>query len=144
LRHRRRRSGRGLQARVPDPAGVRGAQLPALLTFAFQCPCLKSTVLRVAGGPDTCYPGASARGYHNVAVQSQPAIIGDTTLPGQSPHSRAVSVFNKINCTVLAEVIIRSRDPNDAAENSYSLRGTPVQYIDPFKSVAEGDWETLG
>lgn len=42
------------------------------------------------------------------------------------------------------EVIIRSRGPDAATKNSYSLRGTPVQYIDPFTSVAEGDWETLG
>jgi hypothetical protein len=40
------------------------------------------------------------------------------------------------------EVIIRSRRPREG-EKCYPLRGKPVRYIDPFGSVAEGDWEAL-
>ncbi len=41
------------------------------------------------------------------------------------------------------EVIIRSRC-SDAEEQSYSLRGKPFRFLDPFGSVAEEDWEALG
>lgn len=42
----------------------------------------------------------------------------------------------------VVEVLVRDRAPahRDAA-NRYPLRGTPVQYKNPFDSVAEGDWD---
>jgi hypothetical protein len=39
------------------------------------------------------------------------------------------------------EVIIRSQ--NKGQSKSYTLRGKPIRYIDPFGSVAEEDWEAL-
>lgn len=42
------------------------------------------------------------------------------------------------------EVIIRSRGSDAAEEQSYPLRGKPIKYIDPFRSVAEEGWEALG
>lgn len=39
------------------------------------------------------------------------------------------------------DVVVRSRDSQGRAD--YPLRGTPFQYVDPFESVAENDWEAL-
>lgn len=41
------------------------------------------------------------------------------------------------------EVIIRSRGHDASREQPYPLRGKPIQYIDPFGSVAEEEWEAL-
>jgi hypothetical protein len=37
------------------------------------------------------------------------------------------------------EVVVRSRESQ--RHDDYPLRGKPFQYIDPFESVAENDWE---
>jgi len=42
------------------------------------------------------------------------------------------------------EVIIRSRKAGERNGDRYPLRGKPVVYIDPFGSVAEDEWESLG
>ncbi len=42
------------------------------------------------------------------------------------------------------EVTIRSRSFNADKEKPYPLRGKPIEYIDPFGSVAEKDWDALG
>jgi hypothetical protein len=39
------------------------------------------------------------------------------------------------------EVVVRGRDLQHGGD--YPLRGTPLQYVDPFESVAETDWEAL-
>jgi hypothetical protein len=39
------------------------------------------------------------------------------------------------------EVIIRSHDQGQS--RSYTLRGKPIRYSDPFGSVAEEDWEVV-
>ena len=39
------------------------------------------------------------------------------------------------------EVVVRSRDSQQCGD--YPLRGKPLQYVDPFESVAEHDWEAL-
>ncbi|HEX4960104.1 MAG TPA: hypothetical protein VF173_04650 [Thermoanaerobaculia bacterium] len=39
------------------------------------------------------------------------------------------------------EVILLRRDPDQAIENPYTLRGFPIRYQDPIDPVAEGDWE---
>ena len=39
------------------------------------------------------------------------------------------------------EVVVRSRDSQQPGD--YPLRGKPFQYVDPFESVAENDWEAL-
>jgi hypothetical protein len=41
------------------------------------------------------------------------------------------------------EVTIRSQEGGNGKGKSYSLRGTPIRYADPFGSVAEEDWEVL-
>ena len=41
------------------------------------------------------------------------------------------------------EIIIRSCTVNQGSNERYPLRGKPVQYIDPFDSVAENDWDVL-
>ena len=41
------------------------------------------------------------------------------------------------------EVIILSKTGNSAAKKSYSLRGKPVRYVEPFAPVAEDDWDSL-
>ena len=41
----------------------------------------------------------------------------------------------------VVEVIILPQQPTSAAEKSYPLRGTKVEYRDPFKPVAESDWD---
>lgn len=40
------------------------------------------------------------------------------------------------------EVIVLGRKPRKEGER-YPLRGMPVRYLDPFGSVAEGDWEAV-
>lgn len=40
------------------------------------------------------------------------------------------------------EVILLQRAGRVNRLESYPLRGEPVKYIDPFGSVADGDWET--
>lgn len=40
------------------------------------------------------------------------------------------------------EVIVRSKCRKKRGER-YPLRGKPIWYIDPFKSVAEDDWVVL-
>ena len=42
------------------------------------------------------------------------------------------------------EVIIRGPSSDTEKDRSYPLRGKPVQYVDPFSGVAEGDWEAPG
>ena len=41
------------------------------------------------------------------------------------------------------EVIVRRSRYNRKQPGRYPLRGKPVQYIEPFESVAESDWEAL-
>ncbi len=41
------------------------------------------------------------------------------------------------------EVIVRRRERELEHRGRYPLRGKPIRYIDPFKSVAESDWEAL-
>jgi hypothetical protein len=41
------------------------------------------------------------------------------------------------------EVIIRSQEHPKKNGKRYPLRGKPVRYTDPFRSVAEEDWEAL-
>lgn len=41
------------------------------------------------------------------------------------------------------EVIIRSHEHKGGRGKCYPLRGKPVRYVDPFRSVAEEDWEAL-
>ena len=41
------------------------------------------------------------------------------------------------------EVVVRSRKPKGAKTNRYSLRGTSIQYLNPFESVAENAWGVL-
>jgi hypothetical protein len=41
------------------------------------------------------------------------------------------------------EVVVRSRKPKVAKTNRYPLRGTPIQYLNPFESVAENAWDVL-
>jgi hypothetical protein len=39
------------------------------------------------------------------------------------------------------EVVVCSHEPRHRETELYPLRGKPMQYIDPFESVAEDDWE---
>jgi hypothetical protein len=41
------------------------------------------------------------------------------------------------------QVIIRSHKRELKENRRYPLRGKPIHYVAPFKSVAEEDWETL-
>lgn len=41
------------------------------------------------------------------------------------------------------EVIIRGRNNTAGTGKCYPLRGKPIEYTDPFGSVAEEDWEAL-
>jgi hypothetical protein len=41
------------------------------------------------------------------------------------------------------EVVVRSHKPKVAKTNRYPLRGAPIQYLDPFESVAENAWGIL-
>lgn len=41
------------------------------------------------------------------------------------------------------EVVVRSRRRGKKLAERYPLRGKPVHYAEPFKSVAESDWEAL-
>ncbi len=41
------------------------------------------------------------------------------------------------------EVVIRRHEDSGPQERTYSLRGKPVRYTDPFGSVAEEDWQAL-
>jgi hypothetical protein len=41
------------------------------------------------------------------------------------------------------EVIVRRRERERERRGRYPLRGKPIRYIEPFKSVAESDWEVL-
>lgn len=42
----------------------------------------------------------------------------------------------------MVEVLVRDRAPaRTSASNRYPLRGTAVEYKDPFDSVAEEDWD---
>ena len=41
------------------------------------------------------------------------------------------------------EVFVRSREPVIDKIDPYPLRGTPIRYVDPFKSVAEDAWDVL-
>ncbi len=43
----------------------------------------------------------------------------------------------------VVEVVIRNRETKLKPANPYSLRGTPVQYLNPFESVAEDAWNVL-
>lgn len=40
------------------------------------------------------------------------------------------------------EVIILTRSDSTLQKNKYTLRGTPITYIDPTEPVAAEDWET--
>jgi hypothetical protein len=39
------------------------------------------------------------------------------------------------------EVVVRAMDAQ--RHGDYPLRGKPFQYVEPFESVAESDWEVL-
>jgi hypothetical protein len=41
------------------------------------------------------------------------------------------------------EVIVHPHEPQPEYEMRYPLRGKPIRYIDPFRSVAENDWDVL-
>jgi hypothetical protein len=41
------------------------------------------------------------------------------------------------------EVIILERSPKSSGDNSYPLRGQPIQYDAPTESVAESEWGAL-
>jgi hypothetical protein len=41
------------------------------------------------------------------------------------------------------EVVVRSRKPKLAKTKQYPLRGTPIEYLNPFESVAENAWGVL-
>jgi len=41
------------------------------------------------------------------------------------------------------EVIVRRREREWERRGRYPLRGKPIRYTEPFKSVAESDWEVL-
>jgi hypothetical protein len=41
------------------------------------------------------------------------------------------------------EVIVMSRTNKTPNADRYSLRGKPIQYIEPTEPVAEEDWEAL-
>ena len=41
------------------------------------------------------------------------------------------------------EVVVRSHKPKVAKMNRYPLRGTPIQYLNPFEGVAENAWDVL-
>lgn len=41
------------------------------------------------------------------------------------------------------EVVVRSSKRRKKRGKRYPLRGKPIWYIDPFKSVAEEDWAVL-
>lgn len=41
------------------------------------------------------------------------------------------------------EVVVRSRNNEQKRIECYPLRGKPIKYVDPFKSVAEDDWTVL-
>jgi len=41
------------------------------------------------------------------------------------------------------EVIVRSQEHPGRNGKRYPLRGKPIRYTDPFRSVAEEDWEAL-
>ena len=63
----------------------------------------------------------------------QTKVSGDGTLNlGKLPFKEGDEV----------EVIIRARRHEQNGKR-YPLRGKPVRYIEPFKSVDEGEWEAL-
>ncbi|MEN6451998.1 MAG: hypothetical protein ABFC96_16030 [Thermoguttaceae bacterium] len=41
------------------------------------------------------------------------------------------------------EVVVRTLPVSGREAASYPLRGTPIRYVDPYESVAEGEWESL-
>lgn len=41
------------------------------------------------------------------------------------------------------EVVVRSRKPKGSETKRYPLRSTPIQYLNPFESVAENTWGVL-
>ena len=41
------------------------------------------------------------------------------------------------------EIVVRSCTQKRIGGKPYSLRGTPIRYVDPLESVAEEDWEAL-
>ncbi len=41
------------------------------------------------------------------------------------------------------EVVVRSHEHPERNGKRYPLRGTPVRYVEPFRGVAEQDWEAL-
>ena len=41
------------------------------------------------------------------------------------------------------EVIVHSHSKKDEQDKRYPLRGQPIEYIDPFSSVSEEEWEVL-
>jgi hypothetical protein len=41
------------------------------------------------------------------------------------------------------EVTVRSQDGDIVSDVRYPLRGTPVQYKDPFAGAAADDWEAM-
>ena len=43
----------------------------------------------------------------------------------------------------IVEVFVNRRNQKIQYKERYPLRGKPYRYSDPFKSVAEGDWEIL-
>ncbi len=41
------------------------------------------------------------------------------------------------------DVLVRDCSPRATRETRYPLRGKPLQYVDPFDSVAEEDWNPI-
>ncbi len=41
------------------------------------------------------------------------------------------------------EIVVRTSKRGVESGERYPLRGAPIQYTDPFESVAEDDWEAL-
>lgn len=42
------------------------------------------------------------------------------------------------------QIIVRHRKREQGRYGHYSLRGKPISYSDPFRSVAEGNWDACG
>lgn len=41
----------------------------------------------------------------------------------------------------VVDVIVLTRSSTEPKRRAYALRGLPLEYVDPFESVAEPDWE---
>ena len=58
-------------------------------------------------------------------------VSGDGTITVKTPFSPGEQV----------EVVVCTQEVKRRMNVGYPLRGKPIQYVDPFESVAEDDWE---